>query len=144
MFEDVRTCVFPTAMEMFSGLYPYTFSSEINNTTRSLKFALFVAQIYGHFVTLLDTSPGMVASQINDKLLQQKSQSPDWASLGVVLLANRGISLAPGNQASVSVEHCALLSFRMPHRSHKLFLPLLSADFVAGILGCYENTVRKC
>ena len=105
MFEDVRTCVFPTAMEMFSGLYPYTFSSEINNTTRSLKFALFVAQIYGHFVTLLDTSPGMVASQINDKLLQQKSQSPDWASLGVVLLANRGISLAPGNRASVSVEH---------------------------------------
>ena len=82
-----------------------TFSSEINNTTRSLKFALFVAQIYGHFVTLLDTSPGMVASQINDKLLQQKSQSPDWASLGVVLLANRGISLAPGNRASVSVEH---------------------------------------
>ena len=92
--------------EMFSGLYPYTFSSEINNTTRSLKFALFVAQIDGHFVTLLDTSLGMVASQINDKLLQQKSQLPDWASLGVVLLANRGISLAPGNRASVSVEHC--------------------------------------
>lgn len=107
MFEDVRTCVFPTAMEMFSGLYPYTFSSEINNMTRSLKFALFVAQIYDHFITLLDTSPGMVASQINDKLLQQKSQSPDWASLGVVLLA-RGISLAPGNRASVSVEHWML------------------------------------
>jgi len=72
--------------------------------TRSFKFALFVAQVYGHFVTLLDT-PVMVASQINDKLLQQKSQLPDLASLGVVLLANRGISLAPGNQASVSVEH---------------------------------------
>ena len=96
--------VFPTAMEMFSGLYPYIFSSEINNMTRSFKFALFVAQVYGHFVTLLDT-PVMVASQINDKLLQQKSQLPDLASLGVVLLANRGISLAPGNQASVSVEH---------------------------------------
>ena len=106
MFEDVRTFVFPTAMEMFSGLYPYIFSSEINNTTRSFKFALFVAQVYGHFVTFLNTSPVMVVSQINDKLLQQKPQLPDRASLGVVLLANRGISLSPGNRASVSVEHC--------------------------------------
>jgi len=92
-------------MEMFSGLYPYIFSNEINNTTRSFKFALFVAHVHGHFVTLLDTSPAMIASQINDKVLQKKSQLPDRASLGVVLLANRGISLAPGNRASVSVEH---------------------------------------
>ena len=70
MFEDVRTCVFPTAMEMFSGLYPYTFSSEINNTTRSLKFALFVAQIYGHFVTLLDTSH------------RKKFDIPSWDNIG--------------------------------------------------------------
>jgi len=73
--------------------------------TRSFKFALFVAQVYGHFVTLLDT-PVMVASQINDKLLQQKSQLPDRASLEVVSLSNRGMSLALDNQASVSVEHC--------------------------------------
>jgi len=52
----------------------------------------------------------MVVSQINDKLLQQKSQLPDRASLGVVLLANRGISLAAGNQASISVEHCYKLA----------------------------------
>ena len=68
-------------------------------------FALFVAQVYGHFITLLGTSP--VGSQIVQQIsCEQNPRLPDQASLRVILLVHRGNSLASGNRASISVEHC--------------------------------------
>lgn len=60
---------------------------------------------YGHFITLLGTSPAgiQIVQQIS---CEQKSRLPDQASLRVVLPAHRGNSLVSGNQASISVEHC--------------------------------------